>query len=84
MTAPSSLTPGSSLRQSGTIVTMRLTRGEYQQLITIARSDGDTLSAVIREALYRVYGVGWPSDDGNTSPLPARHTIAAGDHLPRR
>jgi len=47
-----------SLRQTGTIVTLRLTRAEYVQLATEARTNGDTLSEVIREALYQTYGIG--------------------------
>ena len=47
-----------SLRTTGTIVTLRLTRAERTQLTAIARQDGDTMSECIREALYQTYGIG--------------------------
>ena len=47
-----------SLRQTGVIVTVRLTASEHRQLQAISQQERDTVSATIREALYTTYGIG--------------------------
>lgn len=47
-----------SLRRTGTFVALRLTKGERQQLLQVATREGDSISAIVREALYLTYGVG--------------------------
>jgi hypothetical protein len=40
------------------VVLFRLSLAEHAQLRTIAEREGDTVSEVIRDALYRRYGIG--------------------------
>ncbi len=37
---------------------LRLTRHERTQLLEVATREGDSISAIVREALYLTYGVG--------------------------
>ncbi len=45
-----------ALRRAGRVVFVRLNRSEYARLCARASTDGDTISGVIREALYD-YGI---------------------------
>ena len=65
--------PRESLRTTGVVVTMRLTVCEYQQLRDQAAQAEETMSDVIREALYEWYGIG----DLHASSMTAASSIAA-------
>jgi hypothetical protein len=70
--------PADSLRLSGVVMTMRLTAGEYLSLRNVAAESNETMSDVIREALYEWYGIGdlCPSSVSAASSLVARHNVA--------
>jgi hypothetical protein len=66
-----------SLRQTGIIVTLRLTSTEARALRTLAALEGDTVSETIREALYRQYGIGGFGPCSSVCARPAGNTLRA-------
>jgi hypothetical protein len=50
--------PADSLRATGVVLTMRLTTSEYMQLRDVATEAQETMSDVIREAMYEWHGIG--------------------------
>jgi hypothetical protein len=64
--------PRESLRTTGVIVTMRLTACEFAHLRDVAAQSDETMSDVIREALYEWYGIG----DLHANSLSAASLVA--------